>query len=126
MGESERSAGTSLDPATARDALTRCRRVVIKIGSKALAAPVVRGEPDPFERLATQVSAFLGRSKGKRRAVIVSSGAIAFGMTKLGLSARPGDMAWLQAGYWMRASFRSSTRTTPSPWKRFGLGTTIS
>lgn len=85
------------DPVAAREALTRCRRIVIKIGSKALAERAVRGEADPFERLASQVSTFLGRSRAKRRAVIVSSGAIAFGMDKLGLSARPGDMAWLQA-----------------------------
>jgi len=95
MGES--SAVLQRDPVAAREALTRCRRLVIKIGSKALAERAVRGEPDPFERLASQVSAFLGRSRAKRRAVIVSSGAIAFGMKKLGLSARPGDIAWLQA-----------------------------
>ncbi|WP_437688649.1 glutamate 5-kinase [Sorangium sp. So ce176] len=72
----------------ARAALKRCRRVIVKIGSKSLSG-------DAWDRLAAEVAALRGRSG--RSLVIVSSGAIALGVAKLGLKARPKDMAWLQA-----------------------------
>lgn len=74
--------------AAARAALKRCRRIVLKIGSKSLAG-------DAWDRLAAEVAAL--RSRAARSIVIVSSGAIALGVAKLGLKARPKDMAWLQA-----------------------------
>src|SRR6476659_9776023 len=75
-----------------RERITRSRRIVIKIGSKSLSG-------DAWERLAEEVAAARQDDRGsKRRAVVlVSSGAIALGVSKLGLSARPKDMAWLQA-----------------------------
>ncbi|WP_437675217.1 glutamate 5-kinase [Sorangium sp. So ce131] len=72
----------------ARAALKRCRRVIVKIGSKSLSG-------DAWDRLAAEVAALRGRSG--RSLVIVSSGAIALGVAKLGLKSRPKDMAWLQA-----------------------------
>jgi len=77
------------DPEAARHALRRARRVVIKIGSKSLAG-------DAWDRLAVEVAA-LRTCGAERSAVIVSSGAIALGVLKLGLRGRPKDMAWLQA-----------------------------
>lgn len=71
------------------DALTRARRVVIKIGSRLLAS-----DATVFARLAADVGAI---RKRERRVVLVSSGAIALGVKKLGLRARPKDMARLQA-----------------------------
>lgn len=71
----------------ARRALTTARRVVIKIGSKSLAG-------EAWTRLASEVAR--ARAEG-RQVVIVSSGAIALGVDKLGLKSRPKDMAWLQA-----------------------------
>ncbi|KYF73067.1 glutamate 5-kinase [Sorangium cellulosum] len=76
------------DQQGARGALKRCRRVIVKIGSKSLSG-------DAWDRLAAEVAALRGRSG--RSLVIVSSGAIALGVAKLGLKARPKDMAWLQA-----------------------------
>lgn len=77
----------SLDEA--RASLGRCRRVVVKIGSRTLAS-----DPEVYERLAESIAA----EKARKRAVaLVSSGAIALGMKKLGLSTRPKEMAWLQA-----------------------------
>jgi glutamate 5-kinase len=76
----------------ARGALRKTRRAIIKIGSKSITG-------DAWDRLAGEVAAF--RSSGSRGAarsvVIVSSGAIAHGVQKLGLKSRPKDMAWLQA-----------------------------
>jgi glutamate 5-kinase len=73
----------------ARRALGRARRVVVKIGSKAI------GEADAFARLAAEVSAVLGA--GKRQVVLVSSGAIALGVRHLGMARRPTQMPALQA-----------------------------
>jgi glutamate 5-kinase len=70
-----------------RDRLSRCRSIVLKIGSKSLSG-------EAWHRVAEQVAALRA---AKRQVTIVSSGAIALGIQRLGLSARPKDMAWLQA-----------------------------
>jgi glutamate 5-kinase len=70
-----------------RAPVARARRVVVKIGSRTLA-----GEPGLFARLAATIAARKGTSF-----VIVSSGAIALGIRKLGYRARPKEMARLQA-----------------------------
>ncbi|WP_437854582.1 glutamate 5-kinase [Sorangium sp. So ce363] len=87
-GRAAADAAPELDPQAARAALRRCRRIIIKIGSKSLSG-------DAWDRLAAEVAALRGRSG--RSLVIVSSGAIALGVAKLGLKSRPKDMAWLQA-----------------------------
>ena len=74
---------------TERGALTRSRRVVVKIGSRTLA-----GDRAVYDRLASSVAA--ARSGG-RGVVLVSSGAIALGTKKLGYRTRPKEMARLQA-----------------------------
>jgi len=71
----------------ARSPLTRARRVVVKIGSRTLA-----GDRGVFARLATSIAA-----RPDAAFVVVSSGAIALGMKKLGYRARPKEMARLQA-----------------------------
>ena len=72
-----------------RAAVRRARRVVLKIGSKTLAA-----DRAVYARIARELAALRG---DKRDFVLVSSGAIALGVSKLGLRARPREMAWLQA-----------------------------
>jgi glutamate 5-kinase len=74
--------------ADARAHVARARRVVIKIGSSTLAA-----DAGVFARLAEALAA---RREGRSFAV-VSSGAIAIGMKKLGYRTRPKEMAKLQA-----------------------------
>lgn len=71
-----------------RSQVARARRVVVKIGSSTLAA-----DAGVFARLADALAA---RREG-RSFVLVSSGAIAIGMKKLGYRARPKEMAKLQA-----------------------------
>jgi glutamate 5-kinase len=80
---------SQVDGSEARAAVARARRVVVKIGSRALAS-----EPEIYERMAVGVR---HAQAEKRSVVIVSSGAIALGMRKLGLVARPKDMPLLQA-----------------------------
>jgi glutamate 5-kinase len=72
-----------------RDQVAGARRVVVKIGSKTLAS-----DKAVYDRLA----AFVKKSQGEGRSVvIVTSGAIALGITKLHMRARPKEMAKLQA-----------------------------
>ena len=72
-----------------RAALTRTKRVVVKIGSRTLA-----GDMAVYGRIAQGVAA----ARGEGRAVmLVSSGAIALGTKKLGYRARPKEMSRLQA-----------------------------
>jgi glutamate 5-kinase len=73
-----------------RASLSTARRVVVKIGSRLLAE-------DPTTRtaaLATQLAA--ARARGVEL-LVVSSGAIALGMRRLGLAQRPTDLPGLQA-----------------------------
>jgi glutamate 5-kinase len=74
---------------SARTAIARARRVVLKVGSRALA-----GDGELYGRLAREVGT--ARAEG-RAIVLVSSGAIALGTKKLGYRARPKEMARLQA-----------------------------
>lgn len=84
-GRGSGSFGTG-DP---RAALRRAKRVVIKIGSSALAR-----DGDAHHRLARAIRAL---RDDKRLVVLVSSGAIALGSRKLGYRGRPKEMARLQA-----------------------------
>jgi glutamate 5-kinase len=70
-----------------RSQVARARRVVVKIGSRTLAS-----DEGVFARLASAIAARPGTAF-----VVVSSGAIALGMRRLGLRARPREMARLQA-----------------------------
>jgi glutamate 5-kinase len=92
MAEEADARGLVEDEAAVRARLGRSRRIVIKIGSKSLTG-------DAWERLAAEVAAVRRDEPGmpRRGVVLVSSGAIALGVAKLGLKARPREMAWLQA-----------------------------
>jgi glutamate 5-kinase len=72
-----------------RARLRRARRVVIKIGSRTLASDAA-----VYDRLARAVASL---RREDRAVVIVSSGAIALGVRRLGWKARPKEMAKLQA-----------------------------
>lgn len=72
-----------------RAVLRRARRLVLKIGSKTLSS-----DPAVYARLAGEIATLVREG---RQVVLVSSGAIALGMVKLGLRTRPKEMAWLQA-----------------------------
>jgi len=92
MGEEADARGLASDEAAVRARLGQSRRIVIKIGSKSLTG-------DAWQRLAADVAAVRRDEPGmpRRGVVLVSSGAIALGVEKLGLKARPKEMAWLQA-----------------------------
>jgi len=76
--------------AKARSALKAARRVVVKVGSRAL----TEGETGRFAALASQLA---GEREAGRQCVLVSSGAIALGRRRLGMAQRPQKIAHLQA-----------------------------
>jgi len=121
------------EEASVRAHLGKAKKLIVKIGSKSLTG-------DAFQRFAEEVAGLRGAG---RQVVIVSSGAIALGIQRLGLRARPKDMAWLQAcaaagqstlmRKWEDAlaplglgRSPSSTRTTRSRSRRSSSATTIS
>lgn len=67
---------------------------IVKVGSRSLTDPSGRLDPDQIANLATQLIALTELGK---QVVLVSSGAVASGMGRLGLAARPSDLATLQA-----------------------------
>jgi glutamate 5-kinase len=72
-----------------RQSLSVAKNIVIKVGSRTLT-----NLPDLPVRLAEQ---FRGLKDAGRRVVLVSSGAVALGVKRLGLDARPSELALLQA-----------------------------
>jgi glutamate 5-kinase len=72
-----------------RTALRDCKRIVVKIGSRALCA-----EGGRFAQVAEQVAT---QVKAGRKVVLVSSGAVAVGRERLGLTERPKRVSLLQA-----------------------------
>ncbi|OYO20986.1 glutamate 5-kinase [Enemella dayhoffiae] len=69
-------------------------RVVVKVGSSSLTTP--QGAIDP-DRIQSLVDALAGVRAAGREVVLVSSGAIAAGISPLGLKRRPRDLATQQA-----------------------------
>ncbi|HZH14659.1 MAG TPA: glutamate 5-kinase [Archangium sp.] len=76
-----------------RDAVRAARRVVVKIGTNALTNATGRFNRAHFEALGEDL---LWAAQG-RELVVVSSGAIALGVERLGLPARPKDIPGKQA-----------------------------
>ncbi len=67
---------------------------VVKVGSRALTTPDSRLDRDQIENLSSQLAELVRLGK---RVVLVSSGAVASGVGRLGLPGRPKDLATLQA-----------------------------
>lgn len=74
--------------------LTRAGRIVVKVGSGVLTDAQGRIEPKTIRRLANEIAPLIGL---RRWPYVVSSGAIAVGMSVMGLKSRPKTMAGLQA-----------------------------
>ena len=83
-----------MDPQERRQLLSDCRTVVVKVGSRVLSQHDGHLDLDQVEHLATQLCTL---ADGGKQVVLVSSGAVASGIAKLGLGERPRDLARLQA-----------------------------
>src|SRR3954471_4897746 len=77
-----------------REFVAAAKRLVVKVGSSALASPA--GGVDETQ-LRALVDALAARAAAGTQVVLVSSGAIAAGLKPLGLSRRPRDLATQQA-----------------------------
>jgi glutamate 5-kinase len=89
MGQSRQ-----LRNAPARRALPKVKRLVVKVGSGLISAPGRGLLPDRIGALADELAAL---AKDGREVVVVSSGAIASGMARLGLTQRPRSIPEKQA-----------------------------
>ena len=83
-----------LREAPARRALPKVKRLVVKVGSGLISAPGQGLLPDRIGALADELAAL---AKDGREVVVVSSGAIASGMARLGLTQRPRSIPEKQA-----------------------------
>ncbi len=79
---------------TGRDAISRARRVVVKVGSSSLTT--AEGGIDPARMSALVDTLVDVRARGTQ-VILISSGAIAAGLAPLGLPSRPRDLASQQA-----------------------------
>ncbi len=73
---------------------TAATTIVVKVGSRVLTGEDGQLDPGRIEQLAEQVNQVVATG---RKVVLVSSGAVAAGMGRLGLKRRPEDLAHLQA-----------------------------
>jgi glutamate 5-kinase len=89
MGQSRQ-----LTPSPSRRALAKVRRLVVKVGSGLIASPGAGLDPERIAALAVELAAL--RKEG-RQVALVSSGAIASGMARLGLARRPRSIPEKQA-----------------------------
>jgi glutamate 5-kinase len=76
-----------------RDLLRKARRIVVKIGTGVLTDPKGRFDAPTFGRISTELAA----CAKSRQVVVVSSGAVALGVERLHLPARPTDIPGKQA-----------------------------
>ncbi|HYB71209.1 MAG TPA: glutamate 5-kinase [Candidatus Bathyarchaeia archaeon] len=77
-----------------RRPLTRVRRVVVKVGSGLVTTPGAGPSSEMIARLAGDLAALVAE---RREVTLVSSGAIATGVARLGLKARPSSIPEKQA-----------------------------
>ena len=93
---SDPSKSIPLDLARAQDwakHIQPAQTVVVKVGTRALTNELGYLDPQRVSNLADQLVAL----RRERRVVLVSSGAVAAGMSSLGVTKRPTDLAELQA-----------------------------
>ena len=83
-----------MSPRAARGSVGSASRIVVKVGSSSLTLPGGGVDVDRVRVLVDAISARIGSGS---QVVLVSSGAIATGFPRLGLSRRPRDLATQQA-----------------------------
>ena len=83
-----------MENASRQSLLGGAETVVVKVGSRVLSGPDGRLDIGQVRALSTQLATI---ADGGHQVVLVSSGAVASGMGRLGLTQRPTDLARLQA-----------------------------
>lgn len=87
--------GQGEDVSAARQSVVDARRIVVKVGSSSLTTAAGGLDADRVDALVDVLAK--ARSGGEKEIVLVSSGAIAAGLSPLGLRRRPKDLARQQA-----------------------------
>lgn len=77
-----------------QEIISQASLIVVKVGTRVLTHPDGWLDPEQIRKLAEGISALI---QAGRQVVLVSSGAVGAGMSQLGLSSRPTDIAQLQA-----------------------------
>ena len=77
-----------------RDGLKKAKRVVVKVGTSTITRPAGGSNLARMEEIAREISALADEG---REMVLVTSGAIAAGMNRMGLKTRPKDVSKRQA-----------------------------
>lgn len=77
-----------------QEIVSHARTVVVKVGTRVLTRPDGTLDGDRISHLASQINEMLDLN---RRVILVSSGAVGAGMSRLGLTTRPTNLAQLQA-----------------------------
>ncbi len=90
----DRGAARGPERGTLRSEIADAHRIVVKIGSSSLTTPTGGIDPGRIQGL---VDTLAGARSAGREVVLVSSGAIAAGLSPLGLKSRPRDLATQQA-----------------------------
>jgi glutamate 5-kinase len=81
-------------PDPTRPAVAAAESIVVKVGSRVLTGPDGRLDAGRIDTLGRQIDALCGQG---RQVVLVSSGAVAAGIGRMGLGRRPLELARLQA-----------------------------
>jgi glutamate 5-kinase len=108
----------SMPPVPARGDIAGAARTVVKIGSSSLTTP---GGAIDDARIEALTAALADRVHSGRQVLLVSSGAIAAGMSPLGLRTRPRDLATQQAAASVGQGLLIARYT--AAFARRGLGT---
>jgi glutamate 5-kinase len=82
--------------AAAREAVRAAKRIIIKVGTRVATEEDNAFSSDVIGSLVRQVAS-LGGKQGGRSFLVVSSGAIALGLNRMGLDRRPKEISLLQA-----------------------------
>jgi glutamate 5-kinase len=82
---------------TVRQPVTQAKRIVIKVGTRVATEGDNAFSADVIGALVRQLAALRGPLEGGRRFIVVSSGAIALGLNRMGVAERPKEINLLQA-----------------------------
>jgi glutamate 5-kinase len=80
-----------------REPVTQAKRIVIKVGTRVATEGDNAFSADVIGALVRQVAALRGPAEGGRSFIVVSSGAIALGLNRMGVVERPKEINLLQA-----------------------------
>ena len=97
-----------------RRIISGSRRIVVKLGTRVLTTDDNTLNMDVVNSICSQLATFIGKGK---QFIIVSSGAIALGLSRLGFDKRPSEINLLQAAAavgqnWLMQAYESAFQSS--------------